>query len=98
MGYGTIFKFRVKDGHESDLLALWDEWDRDYAPNVKGAEKGYLFKLDNEPNTFFGIAVFTSKQLYVANADNPDQDKWFQRMREHLVADPEWNDGEIVRA
>ena len=96
--YGTVFKFRVKAGHENDVLALWDEWDRDFKPKVKGAKEGLMYKLDNETNTFIGAAVFESKALYVANADNPDQDKWFQRFREHLEADPEWNDGEIVRA
>lgn len=96
--YGTVFKFRVKAGREADLLSVWDEWDRDMKPKVSGAKGGYLYKLDNEPNTFIGAAVFESKDAYVANANNPEQDKWFQRLREHLEADPEWNDGEIVRA
>jgi hypothetical protein len=98
MGYGTVFKFKVKSGHEADLLSVWDEWERDMQPKVKGAGAGYLYKLDNEPGTFIGVAVFDTKEDYFANADNPEQDKWFQRIREHLEADPEWNDGEIVRS
>ena len=72
------------------------EWERDMKPKVSGAEAGYLFKLDADPNTAIMVAVFSDKGAYTKNADNPEQDKWFQRIRDCLDADPEWNDGEII--
>lgn len=96
--YGTVAKIQVKPGRDVELLELFDEWDRDLKPKVKGAMGGYTYRLDEDPNTFIMTAVFKDKATYDANADSPEQDKWYQRMRECLVADPEWNDGEIVRA
>lgn len=94
--YGTVARFRAKAGREADIRALFEEWDRDFKPKVKGALKGYLYKLDADPNAFMMCAVFQDKDSYLANAGNPEQDKWFRRFREHIEADPEWNDGEIV--
>ena len=38
------------------------------------------------------------RDAYRANASDPEQDRWYRRMREHLDADPEWTDGELVYA
>jgi hypothetical protein len=42
------------------------------------------------------VATFPAKAAYRANAADPEQDGWFRRMRELLIADPEWRDGRIV--
>ena len=41
------------------------------------------------------LAVFTDKASYVANANDPEQDRWYRGLRELLAADPTWEDGEI---
>ena len=63
---------------------------------TKGAIGGYLFKPDNRAGELIGFAVFSDKDSYVANADDPDQDRWFRRLRDLLEADPTWEDGEYV--
>jgi len=40
--------------------------------------------------------LFESKEAYVANAGSPEQHQRYLRMREMLVSDPEWHDGEII--
>lgn len=94
--YGTVARARVKAGRFEDLRGIFEEWERDRKPKVKGAVAGYVYRLDSDPNTIFLTAVFESKDLYIANAGDPEQDKWFRRMRECLEADPDWNDGEII--
>ena len=42
------------------------------------------------------LAVFQDKASYSANADDPEQDGWYRRLRENLESDPEWEDGEYV--
>ena len=32
----------------------------------------------------------------MANANNPEQSQWFNKLRELLEADPEWEDGEYL--
>lgn len=96
--YGTVGRFRVKPGKMDDALGLFDEWERDLRPRIDGAIGGVTYRLDGDQNTLISCAIFENKDKYFANADNADQDKWFQRLRECLDADPEWNDGEIVRS
>jgi quinol monooxygenase YgiN len=94
--YGTVARIRIKPGRFDDVLALFEEWDRDFRPKVKGAGAGYLYRLDADANQAIMVATFENKDLYTRNANDPEQDKWFRRFRELLEADPEWNDGEVV--
>ena len=95
--YGTIFRFQVKPGKDQELHRLVQE---DTAENARlraaGMVASYVYKLDN--GGYMGAAIFENKEKYVANANDPAQDRWYRRFRELLEADPEWNDGEIVAA
>lgn len=96
--YGTVAKIRVADGRLEDLLQVMKEWDTERAPNVKGAVAGYTYQLDADPNELILVAVFEDKKTYEANADDPAQDAWYQKMRACLAADPEWMDGQIIQS
>jgi quinol monooxygenase YgiN len=95
-GYGTIYRMRPKPGAEPQLVALLEEWERERKPKVRGAIGGYLFKPDGRPGELIGVAVFRDQESYRANADDPAQNAWYQRLREHLEADPEWDDGVVL--
>lgn len=94
--YGTVAHITLKQGQEQALLALLEEWKRDFRPKVKGALTNYVYKKDANPNELILVAVFEDKQSYVANADSSDQDQWYQKFRALLEADPVWEDGEII--
>ena len=96
--YGTIFRMKVKPGQEQKVLEVFQEWDRDRKPKVKGAGGGYLLKPDNRPGELVAVAVFSDKASYTANASDPEQDVWYGKFRDLLVADPEWEDGEYLLA
>ena len=51
---------------------------------------------DGRPGELIGVAVFEDKASYQANADDPEQERWYFRLRELLEDDPEWEDGEYV--
>lgn len=94
--YGTIARLHPRRGQEKALVALMDEWYRVRKPKVKGSVAGYLFKPDKKGSGLLLVAVFKDEKSYRANADDPEQDKWYRRLRELLTADPEWEDGEYV--
>lgn len=96
--YGTVGTVKVKAGRGDDLRKIFQEWNRDFGPKVEGVVGSLIYKLDSDPNTWIMCGVFSSKALYQANADSPDQDAWYQRMRECLEADPEWADGEVLES
>lgn len=92
--YGTIFRIQPKPGKEQEVVQIMEEWNREHRPKIRGPVAGCLFKLDN--GGMMGVAVFDSKENYVANAENPEQDRWYRRFRELLEADPTWHDGEVI--
>jgi len=94
--YGTIFNLRVKDGHEGDLLETMDE----HSPpkEIKGAVAWFLMRPVDKNADLVGVVVFESKEAYVANANSQEQHEAFTKMMEHLVAEPNWTDGEYIRA
>jgi len=94
--YGTIFRMKVKSGKERELLATFEEWERERKPKVAGAIVSLMLKSDNVRGEFWGVAVFRDKESYMANARDPEQDKWYRQLRLLLQSDPEWNDGEYI--
>ena len=53
-------------------------------------------QLDSGPQDMIMIGIFDNKELYRKNADDPDQDRWFRRIMEHLESEPDWHDGEFI--
>jgi hypothetical protein len=87
---------KVARGQESKLIEAIQKWEAERKPKVEGAVANLLLKSDRNPDEFIGVAVFRDKATYRANADDPEQDKWFQQMRLLLQSDVDWEDGEFV--
>jgi hypothetical protein len=51
-------------------------------------------RLD-DPNEFIAAAMFDTTENYNANSNDPETNAWFQQLRSHLVADPDWFDGKL---
>lgn len=94
--YGSIFRMRVKSGQEQSVIDAFAQWEEERKPKVKGALAGLVMKPDGKPGDLIGVAVFEDKAAYRANADDPEQDRWYRKLRELLEADPEWEDGEYI--
>ena len=88
--YGTIFNIKVKSGHENDLLESMSE------RTPEGMLAWFLMRPDDRNADLVGVAVFESKEAYIANATSPEQHEAFTKMMEHLVAEPTWTDGEYI--
>lgn len=95
--YGTVARMKVIPGHEDEIRRISDEWAEAAGP-ARGEVAEYVYKLDNSPNEFMIVAVFTDRDSYVRNAADPETDKWYRQLREHLEEDPAWNDGEIIQS
>jgi len=93
--YGTIAHMKAKPGKAEELMALQSEIS-DRKP--EGMVAVHVYRLDNDPDQFILAVLFKDKASYFANAQSPEQDKQFRRMRELLEADPHWHDGEVVQS
>ncbi len=93
--YGTVARIRIKPGMEEQLLAFDRE---EQEANIPGFIGEYIYRLDANPQEYYLVVVFESKEAYFANANSPEQDARYRRFREMLESDPKWHDGEIVAA
>ena len=93
--YGTIARVQIQPGMKERLLQLGAEEDQQ---NIPGAVFDFVYQMDDDPNVFYLVVGFESKEAYFANADSPGQNERYLRMRKLLAVDPEWHDGEIVYA
>ena len=94
--YGTIARIRPQPGKIAELQALNDEWNRHRRPKIQGVVGDYLFRPENRLDELIMVAIFADKASYVANAQDPEQDEWYQRFRALLEDDPVWEDGEFI--
>lgn len=94
--YGTVANMRVKAGQEDALRDWMVRWDKERAPTINGPVASYVYRMDNDSQDLILTVVFKDKASYVANAEDPEQDRWYQALRQHLEADPEWHDGEVI--
>ena len=92
--YGTVAKFRIKQGKEQALREMFD----DQTANIPGMVFGYTYRSDRDPQEFYIAVGFESREAYRKNAESPEQHQMYVKYRELLETEPEWHDGEIVQA
>jgi len=93
--FGTVARIKVKPGKDEAFTELGASWAREEFER-SGQVAELIFKLENSPDEYLFVAAFPNRETYFANAEHPNTHRNYERMRELLVADPEWNDGEIV--
>jgi heme-degrading monooxygenase HmoA len=91
--YGTVAKLKIAPGDEAKMIELMNSGDM---ANIPGLISSTCYKLDSGGDAYILAVVFESKASYVANAQSPEQNARYQKMRALLAADPEWMDGEII--
>jgi hypothetical protein len=96
--FGTIYRMRPREGEEAGVADYYRRWERERKPVVRGAIAAYVFKPKARPGELMGVVVFDSEANYYTNAADPEQDRWYRQLRELLLADPEWSDGDILVA
>jgi len=76
--YGSIFRMKVIPGQEAKLLE-GSEMGGGAKAESERAVASLVLKSDKRPGEFVAVAVFKGKASYAANANDPEQDKWFRR-------------------
>lgn len=89
--YGTIARVKINRGKIAELQALAKSMG--LAP---GQISRTVYKMDADPDEFYLVAVFESREAYQANAASPEQHQRFMELRALLLEEPEWHDGEII--
>ena len=95
--YGTVALVYPKPDKEQELFALVEKWWTERRPKVQGAVSSTLSRQDINPGELLLAVIFESKEAYEANANDPEQNAWFQQMMACCVKEPRWFDGEVVQ-
>jgi antibiotic biosynthesis monooxygenase (ABM) superfamily enzyme len=93
--FGTVARLRAKPGSEAQLMELNREYE---SLDVPGQIATYVFRLDGGDNDYYLVALFEDRESYFRNAESPEQDARYRKMRELLEDDPKWHDGEVIYA
>ena len=93
MYYGTIAKYTVKPGHETQFMGDMERFEE--SPPA-GWIYHTIFRSTTNPNEIWMSVVFENEAAYKKNADSPEMDKEYHRMLEHLEGEPEWHDGNVI--
>jgi quinol monooxygenase YgiN len=95
--FGTLMVMRPKQGHEQAVLEMMDTWVRERAPRIEGFLTAALYRNEGDPKELIGAVVFQSRDAYFANANDPEQDRWYRRLVEHLESEPRFIDGDVLK-
>jgi len=95
MPHVTFFKIKAKPGEHDTVVKLFKGWSEERGPKVKGFVRSVLASSLSNPDEFMAGAMFDTKENYDANSNDPEQGKWYEELRSHLVADPDWFDANV---
>jgi quinol monooxygenase YgiN len=95
--FGTVARMTVRPGKESEFLAIGEQWTRERGEGT-GQVAEYVFRVEGHEREFLVVGIFRDQEAYRRNANDPETDRWYRRMRATLAIDPEWIDGEIVQS
>ena len=93
--FGTIGHARPKPGHMDQINALMDGWKAEVRPTIPGHFLELSGTPKDKPGEFVFIALAKDEPTYRALAASPQQDAWYRKLRDHLEADPTWEDVEM---
>ena len=91
----THFRMKAKPGERQQVIDLFERWFRDRRPEARGFVRADLSSNVNDPDEFMSAACFADRETYDKNSEDPRQQTWYEELRSHLVADPEWFDGTL---
>ena len=89
--FGSVFRMQAQPGKKQELIKTMTA---DDGRSPAGMRAAYIY--DTGGDEVWGVAVFADEKAYRANAESPDQDAEYRKMRALLTVDPEWHDGAIT--
>ena len=95
MPHVTHSRFRAKPGERQAVIDLFQRYQQERAPNVTGFLRSVVSSNLDDPDEFMTGVMFDTTENYNANSNDPATNAWFQELRSHLTADPDWFNGKL---
>ena len=83
-----VSTYRAKIGEEDAIVALHEDWERNWGAKAKAYISWELLRKDEAPQEFITITYFMDKELAQAAMDDLEQDAWHGRLMSLLEEGP----------
>jgi quinol monooxygenase YgiN len=91
--YGTVARMTANPDSREALM----QYSKQVSDEpIAGMIANYVYQMDSDPNEYYLAVIFDSRESYHANAQSPEQNTRYEKLRALLSSDPEWHDGEVV--
>jgi heme-degrading monooxygenase HmoA len=90
----TFFRMKVKPGKVDDLVAMMNG--EEPALAAKGWQSTIAGRSKDDANIVWICVTWDTSERYYKNAESPEQNASYERMRAFLESDPEWFDCDLV--
>ena len=94
MPHVTHFRFKAKPGERQAVIDLFERFSRERSSQVTGFMRSVVASELSDPDDFMATVLFDTTENYNANSNDPAQGAWFEELRSHLTADPDWFNGQ----
>jgi quinol monooxygenase YgiN len=91
--YGTVARMRFKPGMAQGFFEMTQQAGQQR--KRPGSIVYYVYQMDKDPNDYYLVVIFESKEAYVANANSQEQNQDFMQMMQFLESEP---DGTMARS
>lgn len=93
--FGTIGHVRMLPGHESQVMAMMDDWKTSIRPKIPGSFFELTGHSATDANEMVFVALCKDEPTYRRLAEMPEQDAFFQKLMQHAEGDARWEDVEL---
>ncbi len=83
-----VSTYRAKAGEEDAIIALHEDWERNWGPEAKAYISWELLRKAESPQEFITITYFKSRELAQAATDDLEQDAWYDRLMSLIEEGP----------
>lgn len=94
--HATFWRMNVKPGQMDALQALMSDPKMAADMKARGWETDVTGVSKKNPNEIWGAVTWDTSERYYANADSPEQNAIYEKMRAMLTGDPEWFDCDVL--
>ncbi len=92
----TFWRMKVQPGKIGDLKALMNARQEEARLKATGWVQTVVGERKDGSDEIWGVVTWDTSDNYYRNAQSPEQNQWYEKMRSLLSADPEWFDCDVV--
>lgn len=93
----TFFRMKVQPGKIDEMKQLVkDRGAENRRQSGAGWESTVAGQSKDDQNTLWVAVTWDTSERYKANAEDPKQNEWYEKMRALLESDPEWFDCDVI--